>query len=105
MSDDFSEVITNASCYTINNQTTIYAYRNNTRYSYSQVGGKWYETATNTYTSIPVNSTCYSYANISTLSSYSYMLPIYYMIAFMLAVFVFFFAYRIFWVNLVSRSI
>lgn len=41
MKDDVSEIITNAECYTINSATSIYAYKNNTRETYTQIGGKW----------------------------------------------------------------
>lgn len=102
MTDDFSDVIQNASCYTINNSTSIYAYRNNTRYSYSQISGKWYLSSQATYTSIPTSSYCYTFNDLSSINSYSYMFPVYAFIAFCLAVFVFIFAYKVFWENLVK---
>lgn len=104
MKDDFSEVITNATCYTINNTTSIYAYRNNVRYSYAQIGGKWYKTAETSYSSVPATSNCYDFSSISSLSSRAEFYPIYMFIAFLLAVFVWRFIYFI-WSRLVRYRI
>lgn len=82
MKDDVSEIISNATCYVINNQNSIYAYRNNTRSNYTQIGGKWHKTSEQTYTSIPSNSVCYSYSDIQQLSSYSIYEPILLFISF-----------------------
>lgn len=84
-SDDVSEVITNGSCYTINNSSTIYAYRNNIRYSYSQIGGKWFETSQQNYTNLPVNNVCYTYSDIAGLHSFAVYEPFLYLTAFILA--------------------
>ena len=82
--DDVSEIITNATCYVINNQNSIYAYRNNTRSNYTQIGGKWFKTSEQTYTSIPTNNVCYSYSDIKELKSNAAFEPIFYAIAFSL---------------------
>lgn len=88
MTDDFTGLINNASCYSVNNSTSIYAYRNNVRYSYTQIGGRWYETAQQTYTNIPSSTTCYTYSDITALNTFSYMQPIFYFIAFLLGILV-----------------
>lgn len=95
MKDDISEIITNAQCYTLNSQTSIYSYSNNTRITYTQIGGKWYKTAQQTYTNLPVNAYCVSYNTISDISSYNYYLPIYEAIALVLALFVWFFVFKL----------
>lgn len=82
--DDVSEIISNASCYVINNQNSIYAYRNNTRSNYTQIGGKWFKTSEQTYTSIPTNTVCYSYSDLKELKTNAAFEPIFYMIAFSL---------------------
>lgn len=89
MRDDFSELPTNASCYTLNSATSIYVYRNNIRDTFTQIGGKWYRSATTTYSSVPTNSVCWLYSDITGLSSNAEFLPIYEAIAFILAMFVF----------------
>lgn len=100
MKDDFSELETNATCYTLNSATSIYSYRNNIRSTYTQVGGKWYKTATQSYTNLPTNTICFSYNDITGLSSNAQFSPIFEVIAFSLAVFVWFVVYR-----LISRLI
>lgn len=105
MTDDFSELETNASCYTINSTTSIYAYRSNIRSSYTQIGGKWFKSAQTSYTSVPTNSVCYSYSDITELSSNAVYYPFLVAIAFSLAVFVFMFAFKVFWDNLVRWRI
>ena len=100
MTDDFSNLVKGASCYAISSQTSIYAYKGGVRSSYSQIGGKWYKTAENAYSSVPINSVCYSYDDITKINSKAEYFPIYEFIALLLAVFVWFFVFR-----LVSRLI
>lgn len=104
MKDDISEVINNASCYTINSQTSLYSYRNNVRSTYTQIGGKWYKTAESSYTSLPVNAYCVPYSTVSDLNSNAAFEPFYLFIAFCLAVFVWRFVYFI-WSRLVRYRI
>lgn len=95
MTDDFAELVTEANCYAISNTSSIYAYKNGTRATYNQIGGKWYKTAENSYTSIPSSSVCYSYADITAISSKAEFFPIYELIALALALFVWFFVFRL----------
>lgn len=82
MTDDISEIISNASCYVINNQNSIYAYRNNTRTTYTQIGGKWFKSSEQTYTNIPTNTVCYSYSDIEELNTNASFEPIFYFLSF-----------------------
>ena len=100
MTDDISEIVTNASCYTINSQTSIYSYSGNVRRTYTQIGGKWYQTAQTTYSSFPPSSYCVSYDTISDLNSNAAFEPIYDFIALILALFVWFFVYTL-WSKLI----
>ena len=84
MQDDTSDIITNAQCYAFNSATTLYSYGSGTRTTYTQIGGKWYKTATNNYNSIPVGSQCYTFADITELNSKAEYAPIYEFIAFCL---------------------
>lgn len=95
MKDDFSNIETGASCYVLNNATTIYSYKNSTRTTYVQVGGKWYKNAVSTYTNIPNNTVCWSYSDITSLNSNAQFEPLYLMIAFCLAIFVWWFVFRL----------
>lgn len=104
MKDDTTEIINNATCYTINSATSIYAYRNNVRNTYTQIGGKWYQTATITYTNIPSSSYCVSYSNITNLNSNAAFEPIFVFIGFCLAIFVWKFVYFL-WSRLVRYRI
>lgn len=99
MHDDFSNVPSNASCYTLNSQISLYVYRNNVRDTYTQIGGKWFKTATTTYTSVPTNAVCWSYSDLSTLNSNAAFEPIYELIALILALLVWFVIAKI-WSNL-----
>lgn len=100
MTDDFSELVTGASCYAISNTSSIYAYKNNIRTTYSQIGGKWYKTAESEYYNIPSTTTCYSYGDITKINSNAEYFPIFEFIAIILAVFVWFVVFR-----LISRLI
>ena len=95
MTDDFSELPTNASCYSISSATSIYTYRNNTRDTYTKLGAKWYKTASQTYTNLPSSSVCFSYSDITQINSNAEFYPLYYTIGFLLAVFAFRFIWRI----------
>ena len=86
MKDDFTNIETGASCYVLNNATSIYSYKNNTRTSYIQVGGKWYKHAATTYTNIPVNTFCWSYNDITSLNSNAAFEPLYLFIVLQIAV-------------------
>lgn len=76
-SDDISQIETGASCYTISNATTLYSYKNYNRYTYTQIGGKWYKTAQSAYNTIPSNIYCVDYSVIEGLSSKAEFIPIY----------------------------
>ena len=95
MKDNFSNLETGANCYVLNNATSIYSYKNAVRTTYIQVGGKWKKNAVSNYTNIPSNTVCWSYNDITSLNSNSQFEPIYLMIAFMLAIFVWWFVYRL----------
>lgn len=95
MKDDFTNIETGASCYVLNNATTIYSYKNNIRSSYVQVGGKWYKTAVQNYTNIPTNTLCWSYSDITSLNSNSVYYPIYSFIAIILAFSVWFICFKL----------
>lgn len=95
MTDDFSELPTNANCYALNSATSIYVYRSNARDIYTQVGGKWYKTATSDYYNVPSSTVCWSYSDITALNSKAEYFPIYEFIAVILALFVWFFVYKL----------
>ena len=95
MTDDFTDLPNNAQCYVVNSATSIYVYRNNTRDTYTQIGGKWYQTAESSYISVPSSSVCWSYTDITSLNSRAEYYPIYAFIALVLAVFVWYFVYRL----------
>lgn len=96
MTDDFSNLVTGASCYAISNQTTIYSYKANIRTSYVQIGGKWFKQAEQVYQNVPASTTCYSYADITKINSNAPYYPIYQFLALVLAVFVWFFVFRLY---------
>lgn len=96
MTDNFDDLETGASCYVLNNATSIYSYKSNSRKTYTLVGGKWYHTATSNYTNIPTNTVCWSYSDITELNSNSDMYPVYMFISFSLAVFTYFLAWYLF---------
>lgn len=88
MNDDFSALESGADCYAISTPTTIYAYKDGVRSTYLQISGKWLKTEQNSYSNLPDNYVCNSYADITDISSYSYMLPFYHIIGFALGFFV-----------------
>lgn len=95
MTDDFTELETGASCYVLNNQSSIYSYKAGVRTTYIQVGGKWNKTAVQNYTSVPSNTVCWTYADITSLNSNAQFYPIYAYIALVMAIFVWYFVFRL----------
>lgn len=75
--DDISEIEKNATCYSISGPTTIYSYRNNNRFTYTQIGSKWYKTAQSTYNTLPANTMCVPYSTIENISSSAELAPFY----------------------------
>lgn len=98
MTDDFTELITNASCYAINSENTIYAYRNNARYSYTRVGAKWWLRQTDNYNTIPSYYNCYSYDDIVGINSKPEFEPIFGLISLGLVILVY-----LLWFNIFKR--
>lgn len=98
MKDDFSEVITNASCYAINSENTLYAYRNNVRYSYTRVGAKWWLRQTDNYSNIPNTYSCYNFDTISSINSKPEFEPIFGAISLGLVILVY-----LLWFNIFKR--
>lgn len=96
MTDDFTNIETGASCYVFSSPTTIYSYKANTRTSYIQVGGKWYKSSISSYYSIPDSAFCYTYDDITKVNTNAAYYPIFEFIALLLAVFVWFFVFRLF---------
>lgn len=82
MTDDISAIPTTG-CNYISSPTVIYNYNNNIRRTYKAISGKWFFTEQTTYTQIPNSYQC---SDISSISSFSYMMPIYAFIAFVLSV-------------------
>lgn len=80
MTDDFSNVGA-ASCYSLNSPTSIYAYSNNVRTTYFQIGGKWYRGSSQNYTSIPTGTYCYNSLDFNSNSVFE---PFLYFISFCL---------------------
>ena len=95
MKDDFSELETGADCYVISNATSIYSYKNGVRSSYIQISGKWIKTSQSPYYNLPDNYICHTYSSITEITSYSYMLPFYYLIGVFLSFLVLFFVWFI----------
>lgn len=75
--DDISEIEQNADCYQINSPTSIYSYDNGIRYTYTQIGSKWYKTAKSSYNYLPTNGVCINYNTLQTLNSSSELTPLY----------------------------
>lgn len=96
MKDDFTNLETGSQCYVLNNATTIYSYKGGVRKTYIQVGGKWIYNAQATYNTIPNNTVCISYNDITSLNSNSQFYPIYLMIAFELGICVWFLWFSVF---------
>lgn len=78
--------ILNSRCYYLANNDTIYSYPSQTtRVQWSRSGSKWYKTSTST------SNYGYDYSNYNCLGNtpieyeYSFIVPIYYFIAFIVA--------------------
>lgn len=93
--DDISNIETGASCYVLNSSTSIYAYKGNTRKTYSEIGGKWFLSAESTYNTIPSNAVCWSYSSLEQLSHYAYIEPVYFSFALIFSLFIFIFAFML----------
>lgn len=91
MNDDVS-VIPSSGCNVISNSSTIYNYSSNVRKTYIQIGGKWYYTQSSDYYSIPSGYQC---VDVSSINSKAEFYPVYVLIAFILAVFVWWFVWRL----------
>lgn len=86
MQDDVSS-IPSTGCTTVNSSTVIYNYSNNVRRTYTQIGGKWYYTAQQSYTNIPSGAVCVSLDDYS-LSSKAEFEPIYLFMSLCIALFI-----------------
>lgn len=95
MTDDTSNIERGASCYVVNNATSIYSYKNGSRKTYVQIGGKWFLSAQTNYYSVPDNAVCWSYNDISSLNSNAQFFPLYEFIALCLAVFVWYIVFKL----------
>lgn len=96
MTDDVSEIIDNATCYYISSENSIYAFRNNARYSYKKLGAKWYHTETTNYNYISDSYNCRSYDDIASINSNVEFEPIFTFIALICVVFVYWLWFNIF---------
>lgn len=94
MKTDTTDVISNASCYTFNGSDTLRGYRNQTVYIYNLFGNKWIQTSESNYYNQP--DYCLSYSTIQELPSpYDFITPIYYLLAILSAIFIFYSAYSL----------
>lgn len=93
--DDVSEIETGASCYVLNNATSIYSYKGGTRKTYNEIGGKWFLSSQSAYSTVPSNSVCWSYSDIEGLSHFSYMEPVYISFSLLFAVFILIFSFML----------
>lgn len=96
MTDNFEELETGASCYVLNNATTIYSYKNGVRKTYIQVGGKWFNTSQSDYYNLPSNTVCFNYNDITQLNSNAVFEPFLIGLSFCLAVFVWWAVFSLF---------
>lgn len=94
MADDVSN-IPSTGCSVLNNSTSIYNYTNGVRTSYAQVGGKWYEQTQSSYINIPTGAHCLTSDELSSLNTNAAFFPIFEIIAFVLAFFVFWLVFRL----------
>lgn len=93
--DDVSEIETGASCYVLNNATSIFSYKNGVRKTYNEIGGKWYLSSQSDYYSVPASSVCWSYTDLQELSHFAYMEPVYYSFALIFSLFVLIFGFML----------
>lgn len=96
MTDNFEDLETGASCYVLNNASTIYSYKGSVRKTYIQVGGKWHYTSQSTYNTIPSGAVCFAYSDITKLNSNAVFEPFLIGLSFCLAVFVWWAVFSIF---------
>lgn len=93
--DDVSEIETGADCYVLNNATSIYSYKSGSRKTYNEIGGKWYLSAQSSYNYLPSNVLCWSYSDITELSHFGYMEPVYISFSLIFAVFILIFSFML----------
>lgn len=105
INDNVSEIIDNASCYTINSPTSIYSYSGNIRRTYTLMGGSWYQTAQSNYNTIPSGAYCVSYSTIQNIASYEYMSPVYSFMALIVSLFILLFAFWLLFRSFVRRRL
>lgn len=79
--DDVSAVPTTG-CNALNSSTVLYNYSSGIRRTYINIGGKWFLSSQTSYNTIPASTECIDIANLSTNSD---MVPVFYFIAFCLA--------------------
>lgn len=91
MHDDVSS-IPNTGCNVLSNDSVVYNYHNNVRKTYIKVGSTWYYTSTSNFNSFPAGYQC---VDVSTFNSRAEFYPIYIFLAFILAIFVWFFVWRL----------
>lgn len=94
MSDDVSNIPIQG-CNVFNNASSIYNYSNGTRTAFINVGGKWYEQTQSSYINIPAGVHCLTSNELSSLNSNAAFFPIFEIIAFALAFFVFWLVFRL----------
>lgn len=93
---NLSTEITSARCWHLTDHDTIYSYPNqNTRVIWKRSGSKFYKTSTSTSTYGYDWSSYQCLGNSSLEYEYSYIVPIYYFIAFTITIFAFFVAYKL----------
>lgn len=93
---DLPQEITSSRCYYLSNNSTIYSYPNsNTRVQWTRSGSKWYKTSTSTSNYGYDYSSYNCLGNTSVEYEYSYVVPIYYFIAFIVSAMAFYLAYKL----------
>lgn len=91
MNDDVS-AIPSSGCNVLSSNQLIYNYNNGVRQTFINVGGKWIKSAETTYSYSPSGYEC---IDVGDLSSSADLYPIYIVIAFILAVFVWWLVWRL----------
>ena len=81
--DDVSS-IPKSGCNVVNSKSVIYNYNNGVRSTFTEIGGKWIKTGETTYSYNPNGLVCITNTELENFSSYSYMTPVFYMVAFFL---------------------
>ena len=85
MTDNVSE-ISDAGCSVLVNDYTIRNYNNGVRRDYIRSGNKWFLYQTTAYNQMPLGVSC---INISDISSYPFMYPVFAFIALFLVIIVY----------------